>query len=194
VIRPFVVGMAGGTASGKTTIARRVAERASAVLLTHDRYYKDADAQTNFDHPDSLETERLIADLDNLRAGRPADVPVYDFATHRRRPETERVEPRPVIVVEGILVLSSPTLRERFDLSVFVEASADVRLIRRVHRDMAERGRTLESVLSQYLATVRPMHTRYVQPAAAHAGLVLDGEGSIEAEVERLVRRLPVRS
>lgn len=191
MIRPFVVGMAGGTASGKTTLAHKVAVRTGATLITHDRYYRSADEYTNFDHPDSLETDRLIEDLDRLRAGLPAELPVYDFATHSRRPETERVEPCPLVVVEGILVLSSPQLRARFDLAVFVEASADVRLIRRVRRDMAERGRTLDSVLAQYMATVRPMHNRFVQPAAAHAGLVLDGEGSIDAEVERLVRRLP---
>ena len=189
--RPFVVGIAGGTASGKTTLAERAAARVGAALVTHDRYYFDADASTNFDHPDSLDTAGLAAHLDALREGRPVDLPVYDFATHRRAPRTERLAPRPLVFVEGILVLSSAELRRRFDLTVFVYAAADVRLIRRVRRDIAERGRDLESVLSQYLATVRPMHETYVEPSAAHAALVLDGEGPLDGEVERLLAALP---
>jgi uridine kinase len=189
--RPFVVGIAGGTASGKSTLAERAAARVGAALVTHDRYYFDADASTNFDHPDSLDTAGLAAHLDALREGRPVDLPVYDFATHRRAPRTERVAPRPLVFVEGILVLSSAELRRRFDLTVFVYAAADVRLIRRVRRDIAERGRDLESVLSQYLATVRPMHETYVEPSAAHAALVLDGEGTLDGEVERLLALLP---
>jgi uridine kinase len=189
--RPFVVGIAGGTASGKTTLAERAAARVGAALVTHDRYYFDADASTNFDHPDSLDTAGLAAHLDALREGRPVDLPVYDFATHRRAPRTERLAPRPLVFVEGILVLSSADLRRRFDLTVFVYATADVRLIRRVRRDIAERGRDLESVLSQYLATVRPMHETYVEPSAAHAALVLDGEGPLDGEVERLLAALP---
>jgi uridine kinase len=181
--RPLVVGIAGGTASGKTTVARGVADRLGALLLTHDRYYRSADAHTNFDHPDALDTARMVADLDTLREGRPASLPDYDFATHRRRAAEDVVAPTPVIVVEGILVLADASLRARFDLAVFVDAPADVRLVRRVQRDVAERGRTVESVLAQYLATVRPMHEAFVAPSLAHAHLVLDGT----AEVEGLV-------
>lgn len=185
--RPFIVGIAGGTASGKTTLAMLAARRLDAGLLTHDRYYKNANAKTNFDHPDALETERLVADLDTLRSGHPADAPLYDFATHTRREDSGRVEARPIILVEGILVLTTLELRARFDLPVYVQAAADVRLIRRVRRDIAERGRDLESVLQQYLTTVRPMHELFVEPSAVHAELVLDGEGAIEHEVDRLV-------
>ncbi len=190
-MRPFVVGIAGGTASGKTTIAELVAAQVGAALLTHDRYYWDGAPDTNFDHPSALDTSRLVADLDLLRAGHAADVPIYDFAHHRRAQVGERIEPRRFLVVEGILVLAEPALRRRFDLCVFVEAAADLRLIRRVRRDMAARGRTAESVLEQYLATVRPMHDRYVEPSAEHAALVLDGAGVISAEVAHVIAALP---
>ncbi len=189
--RPLVVGIAGGTASGKTTLARLAAARTGAALVTHDRYYFDADASTNFDHPDALDTARLVTHLDQLRAGEAVHLPVYDFATHRREAVTERLEPHRLVIVEGILVLAEPALRARFDLAVFVHAAADVRLIRRVRRDIAERGRDLESVLTQYLATVRPMHETFVEPSARHAELVLDGEGALERELERLLARLP---
>ncbi|MES2638649.1 MAG: uridine kinase [Myxococcota bacterium] len=190
--RPFVVGIAGGTASGKTTLAELVAARTGAALVTHDRYYHDADASTNFDHPESLDTARLVDDLDRLRAGAAVDLPTYDFPTHRRLATTDRLAPGALLVVEGILVLAEPALRARFDLCVFVHAAADVRLIRRVRRDILERGRSLESVLVQYLATVRPMHEAFVEPSAAHATLTLDGERDIEGEVARLLAALPI--
>lgn len=186
-MRPFVVGIAGGTASGKTTIAGAACAALDALRLTHDRYYRNADAHTNFDHPDALDTARMVADLDRLRAGLDADLPDYDFSTHSRRPEEERVQPRAVLVVEGILVLAEPELRARMDLAVFVDAPSDLRLIRRARRDVAERGRTVESVFAQYLATVRPMHERFVEPSKAHAHLVLDGAGALSAETTRLV-------
>ena len=189
--RPFVVGIAGGTASGKTTLAERAAARTGAALVTHDRYYRDADAHTNFDHPDALDTDGLVAHLDALRVGRPVDLPVYHFPTHKRLAETERLEPRPIVLVEGILVLASVELRRRLDLAVFVRAAADVRLIRRLRRDIAERGRDLDGVVRQYLATVRPMHDAWVEPSAAHAALVLDGEGDPDAELARLLAELP---
>ncbi|MDP2315651.1 MAG: uridine kinase [Pseudomonadota bacterium] len=190
--RPFVVGIAGGTASGKTTIAQRVADLTGAALVTHDRYYRDADASTNFDHPASLDTARLVADLDRLRVGEPVELPIYHFPTHQRLATTDRLIPGPLLVVEGILVLAEPSLRARFDLCVFVRAAADVRLIRRVRRDIAERGRDVESVLRQYLATVRPMHETFVEPSAAHASLVLEGESVLDEEVERLLAVLPI--
>jgi uridine kinase len=192
-VTPFVVGIAGGTASGKTSIAGLVTEALDALRLTHDRYYRDADAHTNFDHPDALDTARMVRDLDRLRRGESARLPDYDFEAHRRRADEESVDPRAVIVVEGILVLSEPTLRARMDLAVFVEAPADLRLIRRARRDVVERGRTVESVFAQYLATVRPMHDRFVEPSRAHAQLVLDGAGSLDAEATRLVGAVRAR-
>lgn len=190
-MRPFVVGIAGGTASGKTTLAELAAARTGAALVTHDRYYFDAHAHTNFDHPDALDTAGLVAHLDALRAGEPVELPVYHFPTHKRLPVTERLEPRRLVIVEGILVLASAELRRRFDLAVFVRAAADVRLARRVRRDIAERGRDVESVLDQYLRTVRPMHEAFVEPSAAHAELVLDGEGELDGELARLLAALP---
>ncbi len=185
--RPLVIGVAGGTASGKTTIVDQACARLGALRVTHDRYYRDGDASTNFDHPDALETSMLVAHLDALRAGVSVDLPDYDFATHRRMSHTERVEPTRLIVVEGILVLADAALRARFDLAVFVDAPADIRLIRRMLRDTRERGRTPEDVIRQYLETVRPMHERFVQPSAHHASLVLDGTRASGDEIARLV-------
>ena len=188
---PFIVGIAGGTASGKTTLAHRFAEELDAALVTHDRYYKNADAHTNFDHPDALDTDALVRHLDALRKGEAVELPVYHFPTHRRSAHTDRLEPRPLLVVEGILVLADAALRRRFDLTVFVDAAADVRFIRRLRRDIAERGRTVDSVIAQYLATVRPMHDAYVEPSAAHAELRLDGEGALDDALAKLRAALP---
>lgn len=191
--RPFVVGIGGGTASGKTTLAWRVAERVGAALIAHDRYYHDAPEphRVNFDHPEALDTTRLVADLDRLRAGEPIELPVYEFATHRRAARTDRLEPQPIVVVEGILVLADDRLRARFDLTAAVIAPADVRLIRRARRDVAERGRTVEGVFEQYLGQVRPMHEHWVEPWLGRADVLLDGTGDLEEQVERLVALLP---
>jgi uridine kinase len=167
-----------------------------ALRVAHDRYYRDGDAGTNFDHPDALDTGLLVRHVDALRAGESVALPDYEFATHRRRAERETVHPTPVIVVEGILVLVDEALRARFDLAVYVEAPADIRLIRRIRRDVRERGRTHDDVLRQYLESVRPMHEAWVAPSAAHAQLVLDGTADAQAQVERLraaVARLPAR-
>ena len=191
-MKPLVVGIAGGTASGKTTVARRLAERCEALLVSHDRYYRDfaVPASANFDHPASLETALLVEHLDALREGRPAELPTYDFPTHRRLPHRERVEPRPVIVVEGILVLAEAALRDRLALRVVVDAPDDLRFIRRLERDMAERGRSVESVIRQYVATVRPMHEAHVAPTRGHAHLLLDGTRPVDALVDRLLDHL----
>jgi uridine kinase len=170
-----------------------LAEETGAALVMHDRYYRDADAHTNFDHPDALETSALVGHLDQLRRGAAVELPRYHFPTHKRLPTTDILEPRPLLVVEGILVLADAELRRRFDLAVFVRAAADVRLIRRLRRDVAERGRTVDSVLDQYLSTVRPMHETFVEPSAAHAGLVLDGEGDLTRELGKLRSALPAR-
>lgn len=190
----IVLGIAGGTASGKSTVAEAVARRLGdrCLLVSHDRYYRSlseehrsAPETWNFDHPRALDTERMVADVDALRAGRSALLPVYDFATHSRLPESrhDRVEPREILVVEGILVLAEPELRERFDRSVYVHTADDLRLLRRIRRDRLERGREVDDILAQYLRTVRPMHEAFVAPSRAHADLVVDGAAPVAAAV-----------
>lgn len=193
---PFVVLIGGGTASGKTTVARSFAAQTGALHLSHDRYYRDVPNPRgfNYDHPDALDTARMALDLAELRAGHAAELPVYEFATHRRQAHTERMEPRPLIVVEGILVLHEPGLRALADLPVFVHAPDDIRLARRVLRDVGERGRDVAGVIAQYLGTVRPMHERFVGPSQAHARLVLDGQGPLESAVLALWAALPARA
>jgi uridine kinase len=180
---PFTVAIAGGSGSGKTSLTRALVGllgHADCATLDHDSYYRDlahlppaTRAATNFDHPDSLESGLLARHLADLRTGRPVERPVYDFARHVRTATTRRVEPRPVIVCEGILLLAVPELRDAFDLRVYLDTPADVRALRRLQRDIVERGRTLESVVHQYLETVRPMHERFVEPARDTADLVL---------------------
>lgn len=198
MVKPFVVGIAGGTASGKTTAAHKLVEHlgARAVLIDHDRYYKSLPPHTrpldhNFDHPHSLETERLVRDLDGLRAGKTVTVPRYDFASHSRLPDEDVLDPRPVIVVEGILVLTDPDLRERFDAKVYVDTPDDTRLIRRIRRDLKQRGRQVDEVLAQWERTVGPMHHKFVQPSKAHADVVLDGTADVASMVKALLALLP---
>jgi uridine kinase len=188
----LVVGIAGGSASGKTTVARLVAQHLGrrCVLIAHDRYYRGgAGPDTNFDHPDALDTDLLLSDLERLRSRQPTRLPVYDFARHDRAPSErwDPVEPRPVLVVEGILILAIPALRDAFDLRVFVEAPDDLRLARRIRRDVAHRGRTVHSVLDQYERTVRPMHEAFVAPSRVHADLLLDGTLSPTLEAGRVL-------
>lgn len=185
---PYVVGIAGGTASGKTTVATQYAKEVGAALVGHDRYYYNIQNPRgfNFDHPDALETSLLVQQLAELKQGKAVDLPVYVFGSHHRSPETERLEPAPLMVVEGILVLSDERLRSCFDFMVFVDVPADIRLIRRLRRDTITRGRSMESVLSQYEETVRPMHERYVQPTSTYASLTLDGQRSVTELVGEL--------
>ncbi len=183
--QPVVVGIAGGSCSGKTTVARTVVAAVGTdhcAYLQHDAYYRhlghlplEARHKVNFDHPDSLETELLVQHLAALRAGSAVDVPVYDFATHTRTERSVTVPPCPLVVLDGILLLADGELREQLDLSVFVDTEPDVRLMRRVERDIVERGRTLPSVLAQYEATVRPMHLEFVEPSKRHADLIVGG-------------------
>jgi len=194
-----VVGVVGGSQAGKTTLVNGLVGslRDGAVVLSFDEYYHDLAhlspgerAVVNFDHPDSLDDDLLLSHLDGLLAGRPADVPVYDFATHTRTGRSRRVDPRPVVIVDGILVLAFPAIRERLHLSVFVDAPAEVRLARRLDRDVRERGRTPESVRAQFAATVTPMHEAFVSPCRAFADLVLDGQGDLSENLDLILDRL----
>ena len=185
----LVVLIAGGTASGKTTIAKAfAAQNPDAVLIHHDRYYKDIPHPRgyNFDEPAALDSAHLAKDIQRLKKGLAADLPVYDFAKHARSKETERVESKPILLVEGILVLAAPELYPLADLCVFVDAPDDIRLIRRIRRDVVERGRNVEGVMEQYIRTVRPMHLLHVLPSRAKASLYLNGQVSVEESVQAL--------
>ena len=199
-MEPVVVGVAGGTGSGKTTVAREILRRAGTnqiSLIQHDAYYKDLSAlpvaqraMQNFDHPDALDNDLLIAHLKELKAGRPVEVPVYDFTTHARTKQTLRVEPHRVILLEGILIFSDETLRDLMDVRIYVDTDADIRFIRRLQRDIAERGRTMESVIHQYLATVRPMHQEFVEPSKRHANVIIPEGGFNEVAMEMIAARI----
>ncbi len=198
--RPFFIGVAGGTGSGKTTVAEHLAGflgDGSISLLRLDSYYADhpeltADerAEVNYDHPDAFDWELLLAHLQALAAGNAVEVPTYDFSTYRRSAATERVAPTRIVVVEGILVLWEPALRDLFDLKVYVDTDADVRFIRRLQRDVSERGRTPESVISQYLATVRPSHLGFVEPSKRWADVIIPHGGKNEPALEVLLARV----
>ena len=199
--RPLFIGLAGGSGSGKTTIAEEVVDRLAGrvALLHHDAYYRHMDELTfeertrvNYDHPKSLETELLIKHLEDLRTGIAIEHPVYDFSTHLRATETVRVEPAPVVVVEGILVLSEPELRSELDLKIFVDTDPDLRLARRLERDISERGRSVDSVINQYFATVRPMHIEFVEPSRRYADLIIP-EGYNPAAVATVVELIRSR-
>jgi uridine kinase len=180
---PLIIGIAGGSGSGKTTIAETIVADIGAQhvgLIQHDAYYLDQSdlpleerAKVNYDHPDSLETPLLVEHLKELLAGRSVERPTYDFTVHNRAPETVRVEPYPVLIVEGILVLYESALRDLMDLKIYVDTDPDLRVVRRLGRDIQERGRSFESVRDQYLATVRPMHLRFVEPSKRYADIVI---------------------
>lgn len=181
--RPLFIAIAGGSGSGKTTIARSVVDLVgedAVVYLQQDAYYRDQshlsfDERTkiNYDHPDSFEMELLVEHLDSLRNGQPIERPIYDFSTHTRTPDTYTIVPEPAVIVEGILLLADLELRERFDVRVYIDTEPDVRLMRRLQRDIVERGRTVESVLEQYQKTVRPMHYQFVEPSKRYADLII---------------------
>jgi uridine kinase len=180
---PLIIGLAGGSGSGKTTIAESVVEAigpGNVALLQHDAYYRDQShlsvkerAETNYDHPDALETDLLVAHLRALLAGESIDRPTYDFTVHNRSPDSVRIDPKPVILVEGILVLSDPSLRDLMDLKIYVDTDPDLRVVRRLGRDLTERGRSFDSVRGQYLDTVRPMHLQFVEPSKRYADIVI---------------------
>jgi uridine kinase len=199
-VTPLVIGIAGGTGSGKTTIAEKLAAAippGRCAVIDHDAYYRDQSqlpiterGQVNYDHPASLESTLLARHLAELRAGRAVDVPIYDYATHTRRRETRRVEAAPVVIVEGILVFVEAVLREQLDIKLFVDTDADIRLMRRIRRDLEHRGRTFQSVRDQYYATVRPMHLEFVEPSKRHADLVIPEGGDNRVAVELILGRL----
>jgi uridine kinase len=198
--RPFVVGIAGGTGSGKTTVAHKLAAaipHGRCVTIEHDAYYFDQGhlpheerAKINYDHPASLESQLLVRHLRELRAGHAVEVPIYDFATHTRRPETRRLEATRVIVVEGILVFTEPALRELMDIKIFVDTDPDIRLMRRIRRDLEQRGRTFQSVRDQYYATVRPMHIEHVEPTKRWADLIIPEGGNNHVALDVLLGQL----
>jgi len=192
----LIIGICGGTGSGKTTVSEKILESLEdrVVYLQHDYYYRDLThlslddrRKVNYDHPDSLESTLLEEHLRELKAGRAIDRPDYDFTLHNRRPEKIKVAPKPLIVVEGILIFESAELRALMDLKVFVDTDADLRLLRRMRRDIVERGRTPHSVMDQYLATVRPMHLEFVEPSKRYADIIIP-EGYNPVSVEMLVK------
>lgn len=195
-----VIGIAGGSGSGKTTVIRRILERFGPrriALLDHDAYYRPLDglapeqrARFNFDHPDALETDLMVRHLDALLAGQPVEKPTYSFETHSRLPETVTLEPRAVVLVDGILVLAEPALRERMDVKLYVDAPDDVRLMRRIERDLHERGRSIESILEQYRRTVRPMHLDFVEPSKRHADVIIPRGGHNQVAIEMVLSRV----
>ncbi|MBI5300714.1 MAG: uridine kinase [Chloroflexi bacterium] len=199
-VRPVLIGVAGGSGSGKTTVSRTILDtvgRDRIAYLQHDAYYCDRSqlpmaerAQINYDHPDSLETDLLVAHLKELRAGRAVESPLYDFARHVRRPESKHIEPRAVILVEGILIFVDRALRDLFDIKIFVDTDSDVRFIRRLQRDIAERGRTMESVIAQYEETVRPMHLEFVEPSKRYADLIIPEGGFNQIAIDMVVARI----
>lgn len=197
---PLVIGIAGGSGSGKTTVAQEILNRVGTdriAYLQQDSYYKDLTKlppaqhiDINFDHPNSLETELLIEHIASLRDLKPVEVPIYDFATDSRTDRTIHAEPRNVILVEGILIFVDADLRKWFDVKIFVDTDADLRFIRRLHRDITERGRTTESVIKQYLSTVRPMHLEFVEPSKRYADVIIPEGGHNKAALDMVVARI----
>ncbi len=198
--RAVVIGVAGGSGSGKTTVAQRLLAAIGEPHITylpHDSYYRDLDAIprvggeiVNFDHPDALETSLLVEHLAQLRRGEPIQAPVYDFSTHSRSPHTRTIYPAPIILVEGILIFADPELRAQLDVRLYVDADPDIRFIRRLERDINERGRTLESVIHQYLESVRPMHLEFVEPSKRYADLIIPQGGYNDVAIDLVADHL----
>ena len=195
----IVIGIAGGTGSGKTTITRRLQQRFAdnVSVIYHDNYYKahndmtyEERAKLNYDCPDAFDTERMVRDLRELRAGRSVRCPVYDYTVHNRSDKTVLVNPSPVIIVEGILIFQDPGLCELLDIKIFVDTDADVRILRRIVRDVRDRGRSLQSVVDQYLTTVKPMHEMYVEPSKRNADIIIPEGGHNLVAMDMLIERI----
>jgi len=199
-VLPLVIGIAGGSGSGKTTVANVILERVGEeqiAYLPHDAYYKDLRnlpapqrAEVNFDHPDSLENELLIEHIERLQAGRGIHLPIYDFTTHTRTARTVPIPPRKIILIEGILLFAEPRLRQLCAVKIFVDTDGDLRFIRRLQRDLTERGRTTEAVIHQYLATVRPMHLEFVEPSKRYADIIIPEGGYNHVALDLVVARI----
>ena len=197
VSTPLVFGVAGGSGSGKTTVVRKIMDAlgdTDVVVLEHDRYYRDHPelrleerAALNYDHPNSLDTDLLVSHLRDLRAGRAVDVPAYDFSLHARKAEPTPIKPGSAIIVEGILIFTDKVLRSLMDVKVFVDTDGDTRFIRRLERDVAERGRTVSSVIDQYLSTVKPMHLEFVEPSKRYADVIIPEGGHNQVAVDMLL-------
>lgn len=195
-----LLGVAGGTGSGKTTVARSILESVGQdriSLIQQDSYYKDVNWRSesellhhNFDHPSAIDNDLMVSHLAALKAGHPVEVPIYDFVRHRRTARTRRVEPQPVILIEGILIFVEPVLRDLLDFKIYVDTDADIRLIRRLGRDMSERGRTVQDVLRQYLETVRPMHLEFVEPSKRWADIIIPEGGENRVALEMVIARV----
>jgi uridine kinase len=187
MMKPVLIGIAGGTGSGKSTVAQEIYNALSSEnigIIAQDSYYKDQTelsieerCKTNYDHPDAFDTPLLIKHLKSLLEWKPIEKPVYDFSIHNRKKETIRVEPRHIIILEGILILSEPQIRDLLDIKIFVDTDADVRIVRRLQRDIEERGRTMDSVINQYLNIVRPMHLQFVEPTKRYADIIIPEGG-----------------
>jgi len=196
----LIIGIAGGTGSGKSTVAKALERELGAdnvALISQDSYYVDNShlpmevrSRQNYDHPDAFEDKLLLEHLHQLRQGRSVNVPVYDFSQHLRTKETQLLIPKPVIIVEGILILANPELRELFDIKIFVDTDADTRVSRRIIRDIKERGRTLESVCNQYLTTVKPMHEAFVEPSKRYADIIVPEGGHNQVALSLLISRI----
>jgi uridine kinase len=199
----LIIGICGGTGSGKTTVANRILESVSAgevVFIQQDSYYRnltdlplDYRHIANFDHPDALDNDLLVNHVRRLKAGEAVDLPVYDFRTHTRMNETRHVQPKPIVIVEGILIFADPRLLEQMDIKVFVDTPDDIRFIRRLRRDLDERGRTLESVIEQYVETVRPMHMQFVEPSKRHADVIIPEGGHNLVSIDLLSGKIRER-
>ena len=198
--KPFIVGVAGGTGSGKTTVSRRIQDAISPhhiSYLQHDSYYHDRSylspeerAKGNYDHPDSLDTALLVAHIHQLLNWNAVDIPVYDFAAHSRRSVTQQVEPARVVLIEGILVFAEKELRQLMDMRIYVDTDADIRFIRRLSRDVKDRGRSLDSVVRQYLSTVRPMHLEFVEPSKRYADVIVPEGGNNRVAMDMIISRI----
>ena len=197
---PIVIGIAGGTGSGKTTVANKILNRVGKhriAYLPHDAYYRDLRdlpkeqrAAINFDHPDSLESELMVEHIKKLKNWESVDLPIYDFSIHTRTDKTIHIEPHPVIIVEGILIFAERELRDMFDVKIFVDTDADIRFIRRLQRDIAERGRTMDMVVHQYMSTVRPMHLDFVEPSKRYAHIIIPEGGLNEVAMDMVIARI----